>query len=125
MRKHLDTGEAPKAPAIYSQAIVSNGLIFVAGQVPMTAAGKMIEGSLEDKLALIMQNIKAILKSAEATLDDVVKVTIYLTDIADLSKLNEVYLNYFSQPFPAREAVCVKELPLKATLEISVIAAQP
>ena len=69
-----------------------------------------------------MQNISEILKSAGATLDNIVKVVIYVTDMAQMSELNEVYPTYFNKPFPVREAVCVQALPLGATIEISVVA---
>lgn len=82
----------------------------------------MVDGSVAEKLAQIMQNISEILQAADATLDNIVKVVIYVTDMAQMPKLNEAYLTYFTQPFPVREAVCVRELPLGATIEMSVIA---
>ena len=84
----------------------------------------MVEGSVKDKMEQIMQNISAILKAADATLDDIVKVVIYVTDMAQVPELNEVYPTYFNEPFPVREAVCVQALPLGATIEISVVAAK-
>lgn len=122
MKHQIKTADAPKADHILSQAIASNGLIFVAGQIHSTSEGDIIEGSVEEKMAQIMQNIEAILKAADTTLDDVVKVTIYVTDMAQMPELNKVYPTYFTEPYPAREAMCVKELPLGATIEISVIA---
>ncbi|MEI6477745.1 MAG: Rid family detoxifying hydrolase [bacterium] len=124
MKQSINTDAAPKAPAFLSQAIVSNGLIFVSGQIHSTPDGAVMTGTVEEKLAQIMGNIKAILRAADATLDDVVKATIYVTDMAQMPELNKAYPTYFSEPYPAREAVCVKELPLGATIEISVIAAK-
>jgi len=124
MKEKASTDDAPKAPAILSQAIISNGFIFVAGQVHSTPGGEMVEGSTEDKVKQIMQNIEAILKAAGAGLDSIVKVTIYVTDMSVMPDLNKVYPTYFTEPFPAREAVCVRELPLGAGIEISVIAAK-
>lgn len=124
MKKQISTDGAPKADHILSQAIVSNGFIFVAGQVHSSPESGLIDGTTEEKVEQIMKNIAAILKAADASLNDIVKVVIYVTDMAQMPKLNEVYPTYFDEPYPAREAVCVKELPLGSTIEISVIAAK-
>jgi 2-iminobutanoate/2-iminopropanoate deaminase len=121
MKQSASTPNAPNAPFL-SQAIISNGTIYVSGQIHGKADGTLIEGSVKEKVDQIMQNITAILKAAEATLDDIVKVIIYVTDMAQMPELNEVYPTYFTKPFPVREAVCVKELPLRSTIEISVVA---
>lgn len=121
MKQQVTTTDAPSAPFL-SQAIVSNGMIYVSGQIHNKPDGTIVEGSVRDKLDQIMQNISEILKAADATLDDIVKVVIYVNDMAQMPELNEVYPGYFSQPFPVREAVCVQALPLGATIEISVIA---
>lgn len=118
------TDDAPKADHILSQGLVSNGIVYVSGQIHNKPDGTVVDGSVEEKFGQIMQNITAILKAADATLNDVAKVVIYVTDMAQMPKINEVYPSYFSKPFPVREAVCVKELPLGATIEISVIAAK-
>ncbi len=125
MKNVVSTSEAPQSSGLLSQAIIANGFIFVAGQIHMTPEGKIIEGSVEERLAQVMKNLSVILTAAGADFNDVVKVTVYLTDMSELKKLNEVYPTYFQEPFPAREAVCVKELPLGASLEISLIAALP
>lgn len=122
MKQKLTTDDAPRAEHILSQGIASSDTIYVAGQVHCKSDGTMVEGDVEEKLKQIMQNISAILKVADANLDHVVKVVIYVTDMSQMPKLNEVYPTYFSEPYPARETVCVKELPLGATIEISVIA---
>lgn len=124
MKVKVSTDGAPKADHILSQAILSNGFIFVAGQIHSSVEGGVVDGTTEEKVEQIMKNIAAILKEADASLNDVVKVVIYVTDMAQMPKLNEVYPSYFTEPFPAREAVRVKELPLGATIEISVIAAK-
>jgi len=123
-KQRVSTNDAPKADHILSQGIISGSNVYVAGQIHNTADGTMIEGSVREKMAQIMQNIAAILKSADCELDDVVKVVIYVTDMAQMPELNEAYPTYFNEPYPVREAVCVKELPLGATIEISVIAAR-
>ncbi len=82
----------------------------------------LVEGSIKDKVEQIMKNIIAILKAADATCDDIVKAVIYVTDMALIPELNEIYPTYFNEPYPVREAVCVKALPLGASIEISVVA---
>ena len=125
MKQKIETDDAPKAKAILSQGIVSNGFIFVAGQVHSKPDGTIIEGPVETKLAQIMQNIEAVLKAGGTGLDDIVKATIYVTDMSQMPDLNKAYPTYFNDPLPVREAICVKELPLGATIEISVIATKP
>lgn len=122
MITRVSTDMAPKADHILSQGIVANGTIYVSGQIHNTPDGVMVEGSIKEKLDQILQNISEILKSAGATMDNIVKVVIYVTDMAQMPELNEVYPTYFTEPFPVREAVCVQALPLGATIEISVVA---
>ncbi len=124
MKKQIISDEAPRADHILSQAIESNGFIFVAGQIHQKPDGSIVAGSVSEKLEQIMNNISAILVSTDASLKDIVKVTIYVTDMSQMPELNEKYPSYFEKPYPAREAVCVKELPLGATIEISVVAAR-
>ena len=90
----------------------------------MTADGTLIEGSTEEKMKQIVKNITAILKAADTNINDIVKVTVYVTDISELPRINEVYKTLFKEPLPAREAVCVNALPLGASIEVSVIASQ-
>lgn len=96
----------------------------MAGQVHVLPDNTLIKGPVKDKVAQIMKNIEVILKSADAALNDVVKVVIYVTDMSIMPQLNKVYATYFTEPFPVREAVCVQALPLGADIEISVIAAK-
>lgn len=84
----------------------------------------LVGETTEEKTHQVMKNIKTILEAAGAEMDDIVKVTIYVTDMAIIPDLNKVYPTYFTEPFPVREAVCVKSLPLDASIEISVIASQ-
>ena len=123
MKEEINTGN-DKSAHLLSQGIVSNGFIFVSGQVHADANLKLVGESVTEKVEQIMQNIAAVLKAADATLDDIVKVVIYVTDMAQMPELNEVYPTYFTKPYPVREAVCVNALPLGATIEISVIAAR-
>src|SRR5438270_13406022 len=116
MKEQASTDNAPGAPFL-SQAVISNGTVYVSGQVHNKHDGTIVEGSVKEKLDQIMQNVAAILKAADAKVDDIVKVVIYVTDMAQMPELNEVYPSYFNKPFPVREAVCVKALPLGATIE--------
>lgn len=122
MKQAASTNDAPSAPAFLSQAIVSNNLIFVAGQIHALPDNTLTGDTTEEKVAQIMKNISAILNAADATLDDVVKVVIYVTDMAVMPDLNKVYPTYFKEFYPVREAVCVKALPLGASIEMSVTA---
>lgn len=123
MKKAITSDLAAAAPTL-SQAIEANGLVFVSGQIHCDAEWKLVGETVEEKVAAIFQNIRSILEAADLTLDDIVKVTIYVTDMAQMPELNQHYPSYFTSPLPAREAICVKELPLGATIEISVIAAR-
>lgn len=120
--KEIKTPKAQSAPGLLSQAIEVNGLIFTAGFIHLTPDGVLVTGSTEQKLDQIMTNIEETLKAADSSLDDIVKITIYVTDMSILGDLNKKYVTYFSEPLPAREAVCVQELPLGAEIEISVVA---
>lgn len=122
VKEKITTTKAPGAPGLLSQAIVSNGFIYVAGQIHMTPESVLLQGPVEEKTHQIMKNITAILEAAGVSLAHVVKVTVYVVDMSDLSTFNDVYKTYFSEPLPAREAVCVKALPLGASIEMSVVA---
>lgn len=121
-KKQYQTPDAPSAPKFLSQAVESQGLVFVSGQVHCKPDNTIVEGSVKDKVDQIMQNISAILESTGAKVSDIVKVVIYVTDMGQMPELNEVYPSYFTEPYPVREAVCVQALPLGATIEISVVA---
>ena len=111
---------APKAP--YSPAIVAGDMVFTAGVIYLTPEGKLLTGTIEEQVHQIMKNLKAILEEAGSNMENVVKTTIYVTDMSIYGKVNQVYGSYFQDPYPARETVCVKELPLGAKIEISMIA---
>src|SRR3989344_6116159 len=122
MKKKIETKNAPKATGPFSQAIQVGNFLFVGGQINLTKEGKLLTGNLEDEIHQIMKNLKSILEEAGFSFKDVVKTTIYVTDMSFYGKVNEVYASYMSDLFPARETVCVKELPLGARIEISMIA---
>ncbi len=118
-----ETPHAPQPKGMpYSQAVIAGNLIFTAGQIHLTPDGKLVEGTVEDQAHQIMHNLQAILKKADASFTDVVKTTIYVTDMSTYSQVNTIYGSYLKPPFPARETVCVKELPLGAKIEISMVA---
>lgn len=123
MKAKIETSKAPSAGASpHSQAIVANGLVFTQGSIYLTPEGKLLEGTIDEQVHQIMKNLQAILEAAGIGFPDVVKTTIYLTDMSLYGEVNKVYASYLSEPYPAREAVCVKELPLGAKVEISMIA---
>ena len=122
MKTKVVTDKAPIATGPFSQAIVDNNLIFTSGSIYLTTEGKLLEGTIEEQIHQIMKNLQAILEGAGVDFSHVVKTTIYVTDMSIYGKVNEVYGTYMSDPFPAREVVCVKELPLGAKVEISMVA---
>ena len=122
MKKRISTDKAPATPSLLSQAIEANGFIFTSGFVHSTSDGKLLKGSIDEKVHQIMKNLKAVLNAAGTDFDSVVKAIVWVTDIADLPKVNEIYKTYFTEPLPAREGICVKALPLGASIEISMIA---
>ena len=122
MKEAIQTHDAPAAVGPYSQGIRANDLIFVSGQLPATRNGDLITDDISAATAQSLQNISAVLKAAGASLADVVKVTVFLEDMADFGAMNEVYKEFFAEPYPARAAVAVKTLPKGAPLEIEAIA---
>jgi 2-iminobutanoate/2-iminopropanoate deaminase len=123
MREVIFTGKGPKAIGPYSQAIKANGFIFVSGQTAFDpASGKAIEGGTAKQTERILENLRAILESAGSSLDRVVKVGVFLKDMADFTVMNEVYARYFPANPPARTTVEVARLPRDFLVEIDVIA---
>jgi reactive intermediate/imine deaminase len=117
-RNVIATESAPSAIGSYSQAIESDGTVFLSGQIPLVPETmKLVAGGLEAQLAQVFQNLENVAKAAGGTLGDVVKVTIYLTDLSEYKVVNEVMQQFFSAPFPARAVVGVAALPLGATAE--------
>ena len=123
--KALSTEKAPAAIGPYSQAIEANGMVFASGQLPIDpATGAFPEGGIKEQTSQSLLNAQAILKSAGLDLKDVVKTTVLLSDIANFGPMNEVYSEFFSQPYPARSAFAVRDLPKGALVEIECIAAR-
>ena len=121
-KQAVETADAPRAIGPYSQAIVANGFAFAAGQIgtdPKT--GTLAEG-IEAQVEQTLKNIAAVLKASGSSMDNVVKTTVFLADINDFAKMNEIYAKHFKAPFPARSTVQVARLPRDAKIEIEVVA---
>lgn len=108
----------------FSPYLEKNGFIFTSGQIHLNSEGKLLEGTIDEKTTQAMKNLEAVLEKAGVGLKNVVKTTIYITDINDYGKVSETYASFFSESFPAREIVCVRALPLGASVEISMIASK-
>lgn len=122
MKKEIKTTKAPGAIGPYSQAVQAGNLIFVSGQLPINAETGEMPSDIKAQTRESIKNIKAILAEAGATLDNVVKTTVFLADMEFFAPMNEVYAEEFKAVFPARCAFAVKELPKGALVEIEVIA---
>jgi 2-iminobutanoate/2-iminopropanoate deaminase len=123
MKKIIFTGEAPQAIGPYSQAVRSGRFLFCSGQIPLDPkSGEIVSGDIATQTRRVLDNIGAILRMAGLTFDNVVKTTIFLTNLADFQTVNEVYGSYFKQDPPARSTVQVSALPRGANVEIEVIA---
>lgn len=120
--KKVQTNEAPAAIGPYSQGMVVDNLFFSSGQIPLTASGEMVNGDVKEQTHQVFKNLKAVLKEAGATLDTVIKATVFIKSMNDFSSINEVYGEYFSTHKPARSCVEVARLPKDALVEIEVIA---
>ena len=120
--KRVSTQRAPKAIGPYSQAIEANGMIFTSGQIALTAEGKLAGETIEVQTRQVLQNLSEVLAAAGASLDDVLKTTVFLSDMEDFAKMNEIYAQYLKQNAPARSTVAVKTLPLDVKVEIECIA---
>ena len=123
MKKVIATTEAPAAVGPYSQAIALGNLLFCAGQIPLDPVTNELVGTdVAAQTERVCQNIAGVLKANDMTFTNVVKVTVFLTDLANFASMNAVYTKYFREPFPARSTVQVAGLPRGAQVEIEVIA---
>jgi 2-iminobutanoate/2-iminopropanoate deaminase len=123
MKTIINTNNAPAPIGPYNQAVITGNLIFVSGQIPMDAAtGEIISSDIKAETKKVMENIEAILTEAGSDFDQIIKTSIFLTDMQSFAHVNEVYGSYFTANFPARETVQVSALPKGVNVEISVIA---
>ena len=120
--KIVQTNEAPAAIGPYSQGIIVNNLFFSSGQIPLTAKGVLVEGDIKEQTHQVFKNLIAVLEEAGATLETVVKATVFIKNMDEFGVVNEVYGEYFSTHKPARSCVEVARLPKDVLVEIEVIA---
>ena len=122
----IKTEKAPAAIGPYSQGILSGSLLFTSGQIPLDpAAGSLVSGGIQSETKQVLENLKAVLEAGAAGLKDVVKTTVYMTDLSEFAQMNEVYGIYFSGEPPARSTVGVASLPRGARVEIEAVAVVP
>ena len=123
MKKVITSVNAPAAIGPYSQAIEVNGTLFVSGQIPIDpVTGEFVSGGIKEQTLQVFKNIGAILSEAGLSMDNIVKTTVLMADMADFPVMNEIYASQFEGAFPARSAFAVKSLPKNAMIEIEVIA---
>lgn len=123
MKEIISTPNAPAAVGTYSQAVKVNGMLFASGQLGLNpATGDFAGPDFRSQAEQSLKNVKAIVEAAGSSMDKIVKVSVFMADINDFATLNEIYAQYFPQPYPARSAVVVKTLPKGGLVEIEVIA---
>ncbi len=123
MKHNIATEQAPQAIGPYSQAVVSDGVAYLSGQIPLDpATGQIVEGDIAAQTARVLENLKAVLAACGSSLDQVLKTTVYLKDLSEFARMNEVYGHYFPTAPPARSTVEVARLPRDARIEIDAIA---
>lgn len=126
MKKIIFTDKAPAAVGPYSQAIQFGSTLFCSGQIPIDpATNELLKGSIEEQTEQVMKNVGEVLKAAGLGYEDVIKASIFITDMSNFPRINDVYAKYFPENPPARSCVAVKELPKSVDVEIEVIAGFP
>lgn len=124
MRTTVATEDAPRALGPYSQAVISNGMVYLSGQIPLDpATGQVVPGDIAAQTAQVLKNLRAVLEKAGASLASVVKTTVFLKDMNEFARMNEVYAGYFTEDPPARSTVEAARLPKDVRVEIDAIAA--
>lgn len=120
--KYVSTDKAPEAFGPYAQAVSINGVVYSSGQIPITADGLLVEGTIEEQTHQVFANVKAVLEAANSSLNQVIKATVFLTDMDNFGAVNDVYAEHFGAHTPARSCVEVSRLPKDVQIEIEVIA---
>ena len=120
----IHTDKAPQAIGTYSQAVNHRGMVFISGQIPLVPETmEMVSGGIEAQVRRVFENLSAICTAAGGSLDDIVKLTVFLTDMGDFPHINTIMAEYFKAPYPARAAVGVAALPKNASVEMDAILA--
>lgn len=123
MTKVICTEKAPAAIGPYSQAIETNGMVYTSGMIPINpATGELVTTSVKDQANQALSNLKELLSASGVTMDQVVKTTVFISDMEDFGIINEVYAQYFTEPYPARSCVQVARLPKDVAIEIEAVA---
>ena len=121
-KKIIATHKAPKAIGPYSQGVISNGHIFLSGQIPLNSNGELLDGNIQEQVALVFQNIRHLLETQNCTLQNIVKLTVFLKDIENFDAVNDKMIELLEEPYPARSLVQAAALPKNVDVEIEVIA---
>ena len=121
-KKIIATHKAPKAIGPYSQGVVSNGHVFLSGQIPLNINGELLDGNIQEQVALVFQNIQHLLETQNCTLQNIVKLTVFLKDIENFDAVNDKMIELLEEPYPARSLVQAAALPKNVDIEIEVIA---
>ena len=124
-KKIISTAKAPQAIGTYSQAVEHNGLVFLSGQIPLDPESmEVVSGGIEAQIRQVFENLSAVCLAAGGSLDDIVKLNVFLTDMGDFPHVNSIMGQYFSEPYPARAAIEVSALPKGVNVEMDAILAQ-
>lgn len=122
MTQIIATPNAPKAIGPYSQAVEAGGTVYLSGQIPLDPdTMKLVDGDFDEQLCRVFENLKGVAEAAGGSLGDIVKLTIYIADLSNYSKVNEVMAKFFDEPYPARAALGVAALPLDAQVEVEAV----
>ena len=121
-KKIIATHKAPQAIGPYSQGIVSNGHVFLSGQIPLKCNGDLLDGNIQEQVSLVFRNIQHLLETQNCTLQNIVKLTVFLKDIQDFDAVNDKMIELLEEPYPARSLVQAAALPKNVDVEIEVIA---
>lgn len=121
-KQAISTPAAPQAIGTYSQAVKAGNTVYLSGQIPLDpASGEMVQGDMRAQVTRVFENLSAVAKAAGGSLNDVVKLNVFLTDLAHFALVNEIMAQYFAQPYPARAAVGVAALPRGAAVEMDAV----
>ena len=123
VKKHISTNKAPSAIGAYSQAVLVNNFLFISGQIPLDPKKmSLVSDNIDDQIHQVFENLNHVLIESKSSLDNILKLNVYLTDLGNFTKVNEYMEKRFKKPFPARAAIGINELPKGALIEIDAIA---